>query len=292
MLDLWLVYQNLVVSVIILIILALNVFKNTKIVISLCLLGLHFSGTFLFGYSWRYYGIWGMIAGSLVLLLTLHTVYRSRKVYYDTSGQFNTKPFMEYFLIAISVVIIFRDLGYVFLGTEYRPSNKIMQLEYPLIQKGNYFLVEGGYNPILNSEIDIPAKEFQVFLSQGKRSFGVISPCSGKIREIAKSSLNRKNRFHQKYSNYVVIKCDSQEGVIVLSNIDFDDSLLSKGQDIEVGTFLAKSDSKEYRKRHGLIIHSIYQDVVDPEVLFQSGEAIPMKFANRYLVKNNIITLN
>ncbi len=191
----------------------------------------------------------------------------------------------------------------VFGSTFYIPD--AVNLEFPL-KKGDYCIAHGGNSLVINHHYDVSAQKYAIDITKlnnlGLRCnslnpcalkdyniFGdtIYSPCNGRIvnlvneyQDLAPSMMDPEHPA----GNYLAIEIDGSKSVIILAHIMKDSFLVKNGDSVQQGQQLANVGNSGNTSEPHLHMH-----VVKGEDFLYDGEGIPMKFNNRFLVRNDIV---
>lgn len=214
-------------------------------------------------------------------------------------------------LLALNLTFCFFPAWLIFstfISTFQIPEG--IHLAFPL-RKGRYYIAHGGNNIVTNHHYDVSAQKYALDIvklnSFGLRSrnlnprtlenYNILgdtlySPCNGTIKNLIDDHLDLEPGLmdsEHPAGNYLVIEMDNTDLAVVLAHIMKGSFLVRVGDIVQQGQPLAKVGNSGNTTEPHLHIHAVKNESGDP--LFE-GEGIPIKFNNRFLIRNDTITVN
>ena len=185
----------------------------------------------------------------------------------------------------------------------------VIELEFPL-KSGTYYITHGGSNFLTNSHAGIDEKyaiDIVALNGLGVRAIGirpqdlrsyeifghpVFSPCAGSIIDLEvalddqlPSSIKRDfESSRDNRGNHVVIRCNSVE--VSLSHFMKDSITVSLGEVVVTGQFLGAVGNTGNSDEPHLHIKAVNR--LQPGSV-QTGDAVPIRFDGRFLVRNSLV---
>lgn len=191
-----------------------------------------------------------------------------------------------------------------------KPPESYVDLAFPL-KDGEFYVLQGGSNQVINHHYTVSAQKYALDLLQlnhyGFRSSilvpselsdfnifaaTVYSPCDGIVIDAIDQFQDlQPGRMDQEHpaGNYIVIAKQDSDVLVVLAHLMKDSLLVSRGNRIQKGQILGKVGNSGNTSEPHLHIHAMIQNTGD--YLFK-GEGVPMKFNERFLVRNDRILKN
>jgi len=188
----------------------------------------------------------------------------------------------------------------------FSPQGSI-DLAYPL-KNGVYYVGGGGNSRWINAHNAYPPQDYALDIlrlnSFGNRARGinpgdltkytifgdkVYSPCNGIISQHVDghADQNPPERDAQNLAgNYLVISCKGVE--VLLAHLKQGSLLVSKGEVVKEGQPIAQVGNSGFSTQPHLHIHAEREPEFDDEIL--DGEAVPIRFKGRFLVRNSLFT--
>jgi len=238
----------------------------------------------------------------IALIIAIVKSYRNQKRYFPkiTWRYFFTALFTSLAsLLPIGIIIT------VLVSSFGIP--KAIHLDFPL-KNGDYYIFQGGNNLFINHHREVNAQKFALDIIKLNR-FGIrckalnarflndyniygdviYSPCDGKILEIVDDhpdlELGKMDPEHPG-GNYLAIKITSPQMTVLLAHIQKGSFLVKKGDSVSRGQPLCRVGNSGNTTEPHLHIHVIK---TGGDLLFE-GEGVPMKFHNRFLIRNDRVS--
>ncbi len=247
------------------------------------------------GYYFRYVLLVGYVAASIKSFFRCN-----RHCVSMTRGRFVTLS-----IVGIVCLIQIGTIVAVYISSLRFPEG--IELDFPL-QNGEYYIGQGGNNPITNHHYEISAQKYAVDILKlnglGLRCnqlnpcflehfniFGDVlySPCDGKIVDLVDGhpdlELGIMDEEHPA-GNYLVIEMHGSNVLVVLAHIQKGSYFIENGSIVKKGQLLAKVGNSGNTSEPHLHMHAVMNKTGD--VLF-AGQGIPMKFNDRFLIRNDRI---
>ena len=188
----------------------------------------------------------------------------------------------------------------------FAPQGTI-DLAYPL-KNGVYYVGGGGNSRWINAHNSAPPQDYALDIvrlnSFGNRAKGIVpenlsqytiyedkvfSPCNGiisqRVDELPDQNPTERDS-EQPAGNYVVISCKGVE--VLLAHLKQESVLVEKGEVVQEGQLLAQVGNSGFSSQPHLHIHAERDEDPDDEIL--DGEAVPIRFKGRFLVRNSLFT--
>lgn len=197
---------------------------------------------------------------------------------------------------------------WIIIMTTFSHYDESIALDFPL-KDGQYYIVQGGDNIIMNHHYNVLAQKYALDIVKinefGFRSSKLIpeelndyyvfnSPVYSPIDGIVLEAVDQFNDLippnadpNHPGGNYIVIKAEDSNAMIVLAHLKSKSLLVSKDMRVFKGQELAKVGNSGNTSEPHLHIHSLLQDTGD---FFFTGKGIPMIFDDRFLSRNSVIT--
>lgn len=179
-----------------------------------------------------------------------------------------------------------------------------VDLEFPL-KNGKYYILNGGNSLFVNHHREVEAQKYALDIIKLNQSglrckslktsvltsyniFGevVYSPCRGKVIELVDGfpdlDPKKMDPVHPA-GNHIAIEMDSKNMTVLLAHIQKGSFLVEKGDIVEAGQPLCKVGNSGNTSEPHLHIHLVKSG---DDLLFE-GKGIPVKFNNRFLVRND-----
>jgi len=211
-------------------------------------------------------------------------------------------------LFIIPVLGIFMTLAFLALNGVSCPIN-FVDLDFPL-KGGKFCIIQGGSDQMINHHYSVPAQKFAIDIVQLNsldtrmkkwnpktvQDFNIFgsplySPCDGTIITSINQFLDLEPGTMEPEhpaGNYLAIARKASNIVIILAHLMKDSLLVKNGDIVQKGQLVARVGNSGNTTEPHLHIHAVKNDSED--FLFR-GEGIPMKFNNRFLVRNDKITV-
>lgn len=178
----------------------------------------------------------------------------------------------------------------------------------PPLRNGRFLVGHGGSNIMLNHHQPAHAQSFALdivklnafgFRSKGApwrtalseyEVFGepVYSPCDGEVIE-EEHALHDMIPPHADpdhlLGNHVIVAC---EGVsVLLAHLQHNSTLVRKGDHVSSSSRIGLVGNTGNTSEPHLHIHAVRGQVTDPEMIAKRGEPVPIRFNERFLVRND-----
>ena len=205
--------------------------------------------------------------------------------------------------VIILVAVLLNGLA---IRGSFSPGGAV-DLAYPL-KNGVYYVGGGGNSRWINAHQASPPQKYAMDIvrlnSFGNRAKGiqpedlgkytiygdrVYSPCNGiisqKVDGLPDQSPPQRDREHLA-GNYLVISCKGVD--VMLAHLKQASVLVSQGDVVQEGQQLALVGNSGFSSQPHLHIHA-ERDLKVNESMFD-GEAVPIRFKGRFLVRNSLFT--
>jgi hypothetical protein len=184
---------------------------------------------------------------------------------------------------------------------------KAIHIDFPL-KTGDYYILQGGNNLFINHHQEVNAQKYALDVIKLNR-FGfrckamnarilddfniygdmIYSPCDGMVVEIVDDYPDLEPSImdpEHPAGNYLAIEMSSPQMTVLLAHIQKGSFLVKKGDLVSKGQPLCRVGNSGNTSEPHLHIHVIKTggDLLD------QGEGVPMKFDNRFLVRNDRIS--
>lgn len=188
----------------------------------------------------------------------------------------------------------------------FAPEGAI-DLAYPL-KNGVYYVGGGGNSRWINAHNAVPPQDYALDIlrlnSFGNRAKGIVpedlsqytifedkvfSPCNGIISQRVEGQPDQnptERDAEQLAGNYLVISCKGVE--VLLAHLKQGSLLVEKDEVVQEGQPLAQVGNSGYTSQPHLHIHAERDEDMDNEIF--DGEAVPIRFQGRFLVRNSLFT--
>ncbi|MFZ0565464.1 MAG: M23 family metallopeptidase [Chlamydiales bacterium] len=184
---------------------------------------------------------------------------------------------------------------------------KAINIDFPL-KNGDYYIVHGGNSVFTNYHQEVDAQKYALDIVKLNR-FGfrckklnaqavddyniygdtIYSPCDGKVIEVVDGYPDLEPSImdpDHPAGNYLTIEMPSSQTTLLLAHIQKGSFLVKKGDSVSQGQPLCRVGNSGNTGEPHLHIHVIK---TGGDLLFE-GEAVPMKFNNRFLVRNDRVS--
>ncbi|MFZ0565637.1 MAG: M23 family metallopeptidase [Chlamydiales bacterium] len=185
--------------------------------------------------------------------------------------------------------------------------SKAINIDFPL-KNGDYYILNGGNSSFINHHKKVNAQRYALDILKLNR-FGfrckklnaralddynvygdmVYSPCDGKVVEIVDGYPDLEPNImdlENPAGNYLAIEMPSSQTTLLLAHIQKGSFFVKKGDSVSQGQLLCRVGNSGNTTEPHLHIHMIK---TGGDLLFE-GEAVPMKFNNRFLVRNDRVS--
>lgn len=196
-------------------------------------------------------------------------------------------------------------ISVVFSSSFYVPQG--MHLSFPL-KNGEYCILQGGNNSIMNHHFEVDAQKYAIDIVKINKLgiryknlftsdlmnyniFGdiIYSPCNGKIAELADGASDLEPGVmdpEHPAGNHLIIEMEDSQSAVVLAHIMNGSFLVKNGDTIKEGQPLARIGNSGNTSEPHLHMHVVSR--LSGDLIF-TGDGIPMRFNNRFLVRNDRI---
>jgi hypothetical protein len=206
--------------------------------------------------------------------------------------------------IGIAVTLVFLAVlgGYIPQGYVY--NGESIQLSFPLKQ-GTYYIGQGGNSPTINYHNVNSTQRYALDITKlsalGTRANGLYpkslaryaifeemlySPCNGTVREIANDLpdlIPPQSDRDNLAGNHILVQCDRAD--VLLAHLQRDSVTVRAGDTVEVGQAIAKIGNSGNTTEPHLHIHARKENTGNSLL---EGEAMPITFSDRFLVRNSL----
>lgn len=215
-----------------------------------------------------------------------------------------------FFLINIFLAIFFIK-NIIFCLQGFRcPKDSSIDLDFPL-KSGIFYILHGGANSHINHHYSLSAQRFALDIL-GLNRYGfrsnclmpkaltdyvifespVYSPCDGVVLEaIDEFEDNKPSEMNPNNpaGNYIAISVSHSDKIVLLAHLMNSSVLVKSGEFIQKGQLLAKVGNSGNTSEPHLHIQTIIKGTGD---LLYTSQGVPMKFGNKFLVRNDKIEFN
>ena len=198
----------------------------------------------------------------------------------------------------------------LYLFTGWRPPSESFQLSFPL-RNGTYLVVNGGGNELLNAHLGLKGERYRPWRGQsfgvdivkldgaGLRARGILpsdprkyaifgqplyAPCEGRVIRAEDGAPEmrppRADRVHMA-GNHVILECG--EAWILLGHMQKGTVRVYQGENVAIGDMLGRVGNTGNTGEPHLHIHAQQRGTADQPL---SGEPLPLRFGERYPVRN------
>lgn len=193
-------------------------------------------------------------------------------------------------------------LSSIVMSSFYVPE--AIDMDFPL-RNGHYYILHGGNSPYLNHHLEVKAQKFALDIVKLNRLghrlktfqasalseyeiYGdtVYSPCDGKVLELVDGCPDRNiaDGDHEHLAgNYLAIEMSDANMTVLLAHLQKGSFLIRAGEVVSKGQPLARVGNSGNTTEPHLHMHVIKSG----GDLLLDGEGVPMKFNNRFLVRND-----
>lgn len=212
------------------------------------------------------------------------------------------------------ITLVFSTLGGLLplgiIATVLLSSNHIpeaIHMAFPL-KSGNYYILQGGNSSIINHHLAVDAQKYAVDIIKLNRFGGrlksfnyqsledysiygdvIYSPCDGVIVEMADNYPDLQPGLsdpEHPAGNYLAIESPSSHTTTLLAHIQKGSFMVQQGDTVTTGQPLCRVGNSGNTSEPHLHIHVIKSG----GDLLYDGEGIPMKFDNRFLIRNDLVS--
>ncbi|MGL4540034.1 MAG: M23 family metallopeptidase [Candidatus Rhabdochlamydia sp.] len=184
---------------------------------------------------------------------------------------------------------------------------KAIHIDFPL-KNGNYYILHGGNSLFTNHHREVDAQKYALDVIKLNR-FGfrsksvnaqilddyniygdvIYSPCNGLVVEVVDDYSDLEPSImdpEHPAGNYLTIEMPSSGTTVLLAHVQKGSFLVKKGDSVNKGQPLCRVGNSGNTSEPHLHIHVIKTggDLLD------EGEGVPMKFHNRFLIRNDMVS--
>jgi hypothetical protein len=251
-------------------------------------------------------GIWPYVFAGLYALALIRAASGVRALPWLPARRLRAR-LVTGFTVALATVLLAR-LPAVFLGARLPAEPLPLSLSFPL-DDGNYRIVQGGSNRLLNHHYPIAAQRYALDIvavdDLGLRARGllpadpsayalfgwpVLAPCSGRVLDTRDGLVDQRPPLGEREhpaGNYVTLACHGH--TVLLAHLRNGSVRVRSGRQVDAGTVLGEAGNSGNTSEPHLHIHAVKGLVGDHEALIGDATAVPLLLDGKFLVRNDLV---
>jgi len=259
--------------------------------------------------TWQVFGLfWNYLYLGLFIIAICFVAYNWNKI------DLLPKNTLQVWTNLGSVIIVFLVLLFWRIPQIYNARSfpePAIELKFPL-RNGQFLITQGGATHALNQHYSNSAQKFALdivkidpfgfransFLPSKLEQYYIFkhslyAPCSGEVLAIkndVQDQIPPATDLDNIAGNYVLLLC--KEHSILLAHMHPGSVTVLPGQKLDTNRLIGHVGNSGNTTEPHLHIHAVKGRVSSVEEVIQSAEAVPMLFAEKFLIRNDRLTFN
>ncbi len=258
------------------------------------------------GAAWNWFGWYWPWFYLLLFIICTGLSWRKRKALPWLPVK-KISPWLGFSVLVLLSASLISGLPSIFAARTH-PKEKVIRLLFPL-KNGRFHIGHGGSTVAMNHHYEVPAQKYALDITKinlwGIRAYGfmpdslekyaifsddVLAPCSGEILSIEnnlKDMIPPTGDKENLMGNHVIIFCNNAS--ILLAHLKQNSIIVKKGEQIQLGTVIAKVGNSGNTTEPHLHVHAVAGRHLQHKEVIGTADGLPILFNGHFLIRNDWI---